>query len=249
MKLVLPILALSVALVGCGGSSSTVNPSTRDKASVTVWNLLTMPSGNVPDLNTIINGQSCGSATPYQSATINNGLNWDPKTPLLAVRTAVNPGGTRLVSEDKIFGKDSFWTLVQIGLVGSTVPATQPKMVYALKDRAKPAANQLKIRFLHASPGAKNMDLWLGRTGSEVKVLSNFAYSTMSGYLTITLPTVAQGLTLIGTEAGVAPDVKKDIFRSGNLMTIMSGGRIYFAPITPAAGLVTEKPNYLIAAE
>lgn len=251
MKTTLFVCGLAaLALAGCGGTTTTIIGAPGDqRASVSVWNLLAVRSGNVPDVQAIINGQDCGKNTPYLNATINDTLKWFASAPNLAVRTAVAGTATRLVAEDKIFLNNEGYTMTQVGVPGETADPFKPTMLYFVQDKTRPAATQIRVRFVHAAPSGANIDLWLGRTGSEVKVASNLAYKGSPTPVTITLPTTAQGLTLIGTPVGVAPKPSTNIFTSGNITGLVTGGKAYFVPIVFSAGRVGDRLNFQLGTE
>lgn len=244
------VVLAAVALVGCGGQTRTIIGGPGDqRASVSVWNFLSVRSGNVGDVQAIINGQDCGKATPYLNATINENLKWFAATPNIAVRTGLTGTTTRLVAEDKIFLNNESYTMAQVGVPGEAADPVKPTLIYLVQDKTKPGAAQIRIRFLHTAASGAAIDLWLGQTGREVKVASNLAYKGSPAPVTIALPTSAQGLSLIATPVGVTPKTATNIFASGNIVGLVTGGKSYLVPILFSSGRLGERLTWVIGAE
>jgi len=96
----------------------------------------------------------------------------------VAVATAV--GGTEVISQALTLDKASNYSVFAIGLAAGS-GATAPRFLVAEDDLTMPSAGNAKVRVVHASPGAPNVDVYAAGN----RVLANVPYPAVSDYLQV----------------------------------------------------------------
>jgi hypothetical protein len=118
------------------------------------------------------------------------------------------------------FSKNRFYTVI----AGNDLTNITP-LVF-LDDFTSPASGQAKVRFIHAAPGASNVDIYVGAPGSGTAgtpVVTNLAFQGASAYLSVTAGSYQAYITLTGSKT-VAIDSGVLTLGSGQVRTAVAIG-------------------------
>jgi hypothetical protein len=104
---------------------------------------------------------------------------------------------TDVIDASPDFSKDRFYTVI----VGNDLMSITP-LVY-LDEFSAPASGQVKVRFIHAAPGAQNVDIYVGAPGSGTTgtpAVTNLAYQSATSYLSVPAGSYQAYITLTGSK-------------------------------------------------
>ena len=134
---------------------------------------------------------------------------------------SVNAAGTsnELFSTPLLVEKDKSYFSA---LLGSA--STGGLVLLDENDETLPAAENVRIRFLHAYQTSGPVDLYIGGTDPEHKLVDGMEYATMSAYIEVS--EVDLNESIICTEKGVVPDPTTNLFTITNSI-VHEKGKIY----------------------
>ncbi|UXY15840.1 DUF4397 domain-containing protein [Chitiniphilus purpureus] len=96
------------------------------------------------------------------------------------VTVATAAGGTEVISQALTLDRASSYSVFAIGLAAGSGP-TAPRFLVAADNLSLPATGSAKVRVVHASPGAPNVDIYANGN----RVLANVPYPAASDYLEV----------------------------------------------------------------
>jgi hypothetical protein len=151
-------------------------------------------------------------------------------------RVEVSPTGTTtdLINVKPAFVQSSFYTLIAGDKVASIAP------LLFIDNLGTPASGAIKVRFIHASPSAPVVDVYLGAPGSGptgTPAAANLAFKTATGYLTLPAGTYEVFITPTGTKQ-VVIDSGPLTLTAGQIRTAVAldapgGGSPFVAIVLP----------------
>jgi hypothetical protein len=93
-----------------------------------------------------------------------------------------------------------------------TGPSGETKLIFGECDETAPAADHVRIRFIHSYSGVDAIDVYLGGETDEYKVVSNLEYTFLSQYIEVKHDEL--DVLLVCTPVGVDPDPDTDLYRT-----------------------------------
>ncbi len=118
------------------------------------------------------------------------------------------------------FSKNHFYTVIAGNHLASITA-----LVF-LDDFSAPASGQVKLRFIHAAPGASNVDIYVGAPGSGTAgtpAVTNLAYQAATAYLSVPAGSYQAYITPTGSKT-VAIDSGVLTLGSGQVRTAVAIG-------------------------
>lgn len=171
--LVLSLVAAVVFGTGCGDDKTTAPQTT---ANLRVLHA----SPDAPAVDVLVDGQVVASNVPFQA--FSQYLPVTAGTRNIKVRATATPSLVVIdVSPTLTAGTD--YTVIARNRVASIEPWL------LVDDNAAPASGQVKLRLIHAAPGAPTVDIFVTAPGASLATaeptLSDVPYAAASGYLTV----------------------------------------------------------------
>jgi hypothetical protein len=127
---------------------------------------------------------------------------------------------TDVIDASPDLSKNRFYTMIVANDLISITP-----LVY-LDDFSAPASGQAQVRFIHAAPGASNVDIYVGAPGSGTTgtpAVTNLAYQSATGYSSVPAGSYQVYITLTGSKT-IAIDSGVLNLSSGQVRTAVAIG-------------------------
>lgn len=93
-----------------------------------------------------------------------------------------------------------------------TGPSGEAKLIFDECDETAPAADHVRIRFIHSYSGVAAMDIYLGGETADHKIVSNLEYTLFSEYIQVKHSEL--DVLLVCTPTGVDPNPDTDLYRT-----------------------------------
>lgn len=139
------------------------------------------------------------------------------------VRVRASGSTTAVIDSNITLTAGNSYTVVTTGLLAGIRP------VVAMDNLTNPAAGQVKLRVIHAAPGASGVDVYATSPGADINtatpVLTNVAFRGVSAYLTLPAGTYQLRVTPTGTKTVAI-----------NTTVTLTSGQIRTVVATDAAG-------------
>jgi hypothetical protein len=200
------VAALAMSLVGCGGGSD-------DKSRLRVLH----GSPNAPAVDVLVDNGAVLTNVPYKTASgylsVNSGTR----------NIKVNAAGstTTVINADVNLARDTDTTVIATNVLASIEP------VVLTDDNTAPASGQIKLRLVHAAPGAGNVDIYVTAPGADLATtsptLTNIPFKAASSYLAVPAGTYRVRITGAGSK-GVAIDSGSLTLAAGQIRTAVALG-------------------------
>ncbi|MBS1850619.1 MAG: DUF4397 domain-containing protein [Acidobacteria bacterium] len=172
-------------------------------------------SPDAPNVDVAVDGKTVLSNVAYETAsnylTIRSG----------ARRVEVRPTGTTtdVINATPSFTKNKDYTVLAVDTVANLAP------LLLNDNNSAPAAGQVKLRVVHAAPGAGNVDVYAVPPGTDITTvdptLSNFAFKAVSDYLSVPAGSYEVFVTPTGTKT-VAIDSGTITLSAGQVRTAVA---------------------------
>jgi hypothetical protein len=174
-----------------------------------------MPSPDAPNVDVLVDGTAALTNVPFKSASGYLPL------PVGARNLKVRGTGTttNVIDQNATLGDGKFYTVLATGRLATIAPLV-------LEDNlTNPAAGNIKLRLVHASPTAGNVDIYVTATTADIATtnptLSNVPFRTASAYLEVPAGTYRVRITPAGSKT-VAIDVNNVALTNGQIRTAIA---------------------------
>ena len=199
---------LASSLFACGEDDA-VSPATTAQVRVV------HASPDAPNVDVLVDNAVVLSNVPFKASSAFLAV------PAGSRNVKVRAAGTSTVVIDANapLGADKAYTILATGRVASIAPLV-------LEDNlTNPAAGNIKLRLVHGSPTAGNVDIYVTAPGADIATatptLANVAFRAASGYLEVPAGTYRVRITPVGTKT-VAIDVNNVTLTSGQIRTAVA---------------------------
>ena len=168
-------LAALVFVGACSDDDDPVAPGNQSNAYVRVLHA----SPDAPNVDVLVDGAVVLTDVPYQS------FSSYLKVPAGAHNFKVRAAGTTTVVIDvtPTLSKDNYYTVIARDPLASIEPWL------LTDDHAAPASGNVKVRLVHAAPGAPVVDIYVTAPGADLAtstpVLTDIPYEAASGFLEV----------------------------------------------------------------
>lgn len=172
-RMALTLAAVLAFAAGCGDD----DPVTPQPAA----NLRILhASPDAPAVDVLIDGRVVASAVPYKA--FSQYLPVAAGTRNIQVRATANPSLV-VIDVSPALDADTDYTVIARNLIASIEP-------WLLRDdNSAPGSGQIKLRLVHAAPGAPAVDIFVTAPGVDLStatpVLTDVPYAAASNYLTV----------------------------------------------------------------
>jgi hypothetical protein len=126
---------------------------------------------------------------------------------------------TVVIDQTATLDQGSAYTVIATGRVASIAP------LVLTDDQTSPAAGNVRLRLVHASPSAGNVDIYVTTTTADITTatptLANVAFRVASNYLEVPAGTYRVRITPAGTKT-VAIDVNNVALTAGQVRTAVA---------------------------
>jgi hypothetical protein len=207
--LVLSLLA-TVAVAACSDDDDDVTaPATT--ASVRVVHA----SPDAPNVDVLVDNAAALTNVAYKAAS--NYLPVPSGSRNLKVRATGT--STVVIDQNATLNQGVFYTVIATGRVASIAP------VVLTDDQANPASGNIRLRLVHASPTAGNVDIYVTSPTADIATatptLSNVPFRAASNYLEVPAGTYRVRIAPAGTKT-VAIDVNNVALTAGQVRTAVA---------------------------
>ena len=209
-----PALALallaSVAVAACDDDDDDVTgPGTTAQLRVV------HASPDAPNVDVLVDNAGVLTNVPYK--TVSSYLPVTAGSRNLKVRAT--GGATAVIDQNTTLAQGTFYTVLATGRVASIAP------VVLTDDQTAPATGNVRVRLVHASPAAGNVDIYVTAPTADIATtaptLTNVAFRAVSGYLEVPAGTYRVRVTPTGTKT-VAIDANNVALASGQVRTAVA---------------------------
>lgn len=214
MMMMKPTLALallaSIAIAACDDDDDDVTaPGTTAQLRIV------HASPDAPNVDVLVDNASVLANVPYK--TVSSYLPVTSGSRNLKVRAA---GGTAVViDQNATLAQGAFYTVLATGRVASIAP------VVLTDDQTTPASGNVRVRLVHASPTAGNVDIYVTAPATDIATaaptLTNVAFRAVSNYLEVPAGTYRVRITPAGTKT-VAIDANNVVLTAGQVRTAVA---------------------------
>jgi hypothetical protein len=170
-------------------------------------------AGNV---DVLVDGKTVLTDVPYANAS--NYLTINAGTRRIQVRPA--GGSTDVINSTVSFSSQKDSTVLAEGFVASIAA------VVLTDDNSAPASGKAKVRVIHASPSAGNVDVYIVAPGTDITTvsptLSNVPFQAASGYLSVDPGTYEVVVTPANNNATKAIDVPDFTIAAGQIRSAVA---------------------------
>jgi hypothetical protein len=126
---------------------------------------------------------------------------------------------TVVIDQNAALTQGTYYTVLATGRVASIAP------VVLTDDQTSPASGQVRVRLVHASPTAGNVDIYVTAPTTDIATatptLPNVAFRAVSNYLEVPAGTYRVRITPAGTKT-VALDVNNVALTAGQVRTAVA---------------------------
>ena len=172
-------------------------------------------SPDAPNVDVLVDNAAALTNVAYKTAS--NYLAAPAGNRNLKVRAT--GASTVVIDQNVALTQGAFYTVLATGRVASIAP------VVLTDDQTSPAAGNIRLRLVHASPTAGNVDIYVTGTAADLATttptLSNVAFRAASNYLEVPAGTYRVRITPAGTKT-VAIDVNNVALTSGQVRTAVA---------------------------
>lgn len=213
-KIAALMLPLMLATAACEEDDDLTGTGTQAQVRVV------HASANAPNVDVLVNNDIVLSNVPYTQFST-----YLP-VPSGAQRLRVRPaGGTNAVIDvTPILAANSSYTVLAVG----PVSAIEPLLLQ--DDRTAPTAGNVKVRVVHAAPGAGNVDVFVtdpnASLATATPVLTNVAFKVASNFLSVPAGTYRIRVTPTGNRNVVAIDVPSVTLTAGQIVTAVAAENV-----------------------
>jgi hypothetical protein len=172
-------------------------------------------SPDAPNVDVLLSGKTVLTNVAYKAAsnylTVNAGSS----------KIEVQANGTTqdVINANVSLTKNKDYTVFAVDRVASIAP------LVLTDDNTPPAAGQIKLRLVHASPTAGNVDIYVEAPGTDIKTvtptLTNVAFKAASTYLSVPTGSYEVFITPTGTKT-VALDSGSLALSAGQIRTAVA---------------------------
>ena len=167
-------------------------------------------SPDTPEVDVVVNGDVFLADVPYPAVT--GFFELPAATYNVAIQAAGNPGVVPIGPVDLTLEAGTFYSVLAINYFNAIE-------AWILTDDPRPIATDAKVRILHASPTAQDVDIYLTAPGAGIEdvdpTLAGVPFQANTGYLTLPEGDYDVTVTLPGT---------KDIAIGPATISIANGG-------------------------
>jgi hypothetical protein len=150
-------------------------------------------SPDAPNVDVLVDGNAVASNVAYQASSAY--LDLSAKEHKIEVR----PTGTQtsVINQNVTVADKKDYTALAIGRVANI------ELLVLEDDNTAPASGQIKLRLVHASPSAGNVDIYVTAPGDDINTaqptLTNVAFKAASDYLAVPAGSYQVRVTPTGT--------------------------------------------------
>ena len=208
-----PTLALALlatfALAACDDDDDVTGPVATAQLRVV------HASPDAPNVDVLLDNAPVLTNVAYKAAS--NYLEVPSGSRNLKVRSAGT--STVVIDQNGTLAQGAFYTVLATGRVASIAP------VVLTDDQTNPASGNIRLRLVHASPTAGNVDIYVTAPTADIATatptLANVAFRTASNYLEVPAGTYRVRITPAGTKT-VAIDANNVALAAGQVRTAVA---------------------------
>ena len=195
IKNTLAVLLILSAVISCKTDEpAPAPPLVYEGAEISTRNYIT----STLSLDFFIDTTKVGSALSYAFSS-RNSFEWVVDAPGVQFTILDATDNTAVLFTTGIaVEKDALYYAAVVG------PETSGSVVFAVNEKTLPAAGNVRMRVLHAYQDVGAVDLYIGGTTPEHKVITNLLFGGLSDYIEVSHTDVST--MIICTETGVLPD-------------------------------------------
>lgn len=222
----LAALAVSLPLAGCGGGVDATNsgvvrptptPTPTPAPTPTARLRVVHASPDAPNVDVLVDNTVVLTNVPYRATS--NYLTVPSGTRNIKVNATGT--STTVIDANVPLTANSDTTVLATGRLAGIQP------LVLTDDNSAPTSGNIKVRLVHAAPGASNVDIYVTAPGAdladEVPTLTNVPFRAASGYLGVPAGTYQVRITPTGTKT-VAIDSGALSLSAGQIRTGVAVG-------------------------
>ena len=172
-------------------------------------------SPDAPNVDVLVDNASVLTNVAYKTAS--NYLPVTSGSRNLKVRAAGST--TVVIDQNAALAQGTYYTVLATGRVASIAP------IVLTDDQTNPASGDVRVRLVHASPTAGNVDIYVTTPTADIATASptvpNVAFRAVSNYLEVPAGTYRVRITPVGTKT-VAIDVNNVALAAGQVRTAVA---------------------------
>ena len=172
-------------------------------------------SPDAPNVDVLVDNASVLTNVAYKTAS--NYLPVTSGSRNLKVRAAGST--TVVIDQNAALAQGTYYTVLATGRVASIAP------IVLTDDQTNPASGNVRVRLVHASPTAGNVDISVTTPTADIATASptvpNVAFRAVSNYLEVPAGTYRVRITPVGTKT-VAIDVNNVALAAGQVRTAVA---------------------------
>ena len=172
-------------------------------------------SPDAPNVDVLVDNSAALTNVAYKVAS--NYLQVPAGSRNLKVRATGT--STVVIDQNATLSQGAFYTVLATGRVASIAP------LVLTDDQANPASGNIRLRLVHASPTAGNVDIYVTTPTADIATtaptLSNVAFRAASNYLEVPAGTYRVRITPAGTKTA-AIDVNNVALAAGQVRTAVA---------------------------
>ena len=172
-------------------------------------------SPDAPNVDVLVDNASVLTNVAYKTAS--NYLPVTSGSRNLKVRAAGST--TVVIDQNAALAQGTYYTVLATGRVASIAP------IVLTDDQTNPASDNVRVRLVHASPTAGNVDIYVTTPTADIATASptvpNVAFRAVSNYLEVPAGTYRVRITPVGTKT-VAIDVNNVALAAGQVRTAVA---------------------------
>ena len=172
-------------------------------------------SPDAPNVDVLVDNASVLTNVAYKTAS--NYLPVTSGSRNLKVRAAGST--TVVIDQNAALAQGTYYTVLATGRVASIAP------IVLTDDQTNPASGNVRVRLVHASPTAGNVDIYVTTPTADIATASptvpNVAFRAVSNYLEVPAGTYRVRITPVGTKT-VAIDVNNVALAAGQVRTAVA---------------------------
>ncbi len=187
----------AVSLVALTGSGSAVFADANAPTGLRIGHL----SPDTPEVDVVVDGGILLGNVPFPAVTDINALPAGSYN--VAVQASINPGVFPIGPVDLDLEAGTRYTVLAVDFLSDIEPLI-------LSDDPRPIATNAKVRIVHASPTAQDVDIYVVAPGTDINTvdptLSNIPFKANTGYLGLPEGSYEVTVTPAGTKtAAIGP--------------------------------------------
>jgi hypothetical protein len=172
-------------------------------------------SPDAPNVDVLVDNAPALTNVAYKAAS-----NYLPApTGSRNVKVRATGTSTVVIDQNVTLSQGAFYTILATGRVASIAP------VVLTDDQTSPASGNIRLRLVHAAPGAGNVDIYVTGPTADIATttptLTNVAFRAASNYLEVPAGTYRVRITPTGTKT-VAIDVNNVALTAGQVRTAVA---------------------------